>query len=121
MTKREALIVSAYTGYFMCNMSELHKFIEETLGRAIDIHELADDETLNELRDKVRDEFIKIAINACDKSNAEVAEVKHGKWEVRTVRGEAELYCSVCGNSPGILYQYRFCPHCGAKMDLEVE
>lgn len=52
-------------------------------------------------------------------STADVAEVKHGKWEVRTVRGETELYCSVCGNSPGILYEYRFCPNCSAKMDLK--
>lgn len=79
MTKREALIVSAYTGYFMCDMSELHKFVEEILGRAIDIHELVDDETFNELRDKVRDEFVKIAINACDESNVDVAPIVHGK------------------------------------------
>ena len=50
---------------------------------------------------------------------ADVVEVKHGKWEVRTVRGEAELYCSVCGNSPNVIYEYEFCPFCGAKMDLE--
>ena len=50
---------------------------------------------------------------------ADVAEVKHGKWEVRTVRGEAELYCSVCGNSPNVIYEYEFCPSCGAKMNLE--
>ena len=50
---------------------------------------------------------------------ANVVEVKHGKWEVRTVRGEAELYCSVCGNSPNVIYAYEFCPNCGAKMDLE--
>ena len=50
---------------------------------------------------------------------ADVVEVKHGKWEVRTVRGEAELYCSVCGNSPNVIYAYEFCPSCGAKMDLE--
>ena len=85
MTKREALIISAYTGYLMCDMSELHKFIEETLGRAIYTHELADDETLNELRDKVRDEFLKIVTNACDESNAEVAEVKHGRWSSNSI------------------------------------
>ena len=50
---------------------------------------------------------------------ADVVEVKHGKWKVRTVRGEAELYCSVCGNSPNVIYAYEFCPFCGAKMDLE--
>lgn len=51
--------------------------------------------------------------------DGDVVEVKHGKWEIKTVRGESELYCSVCGNSSGILYEYRFCPNCGAKMDLE--
>lgn len=50
---------------------------------------------------------------------ADVVEVKHGKWELWTVRGEAELYCSVCGNSPNVIYTYEFCPNCGAKMDLE--
>lgn len=50
---------------------------------------------------------------------ADVVEVKHGKWELWTVRGEAELYCSVCGNSPNVIYEYEFCPSCGAKMDLE--
>lgn len=51
--------------------------------------------------------------------SADVVEVKHGKWELWTVRGEAELYCSVCGNSPNVIYAYEFCPSCGAKMDLE--
>lgn len=50
--------------------------------------------------------------------DGDVAEVKHGKWEIKTVREEPQLYCSVCGNSPNILYEYKFCPHCGAKMNL---
>lgn len=50
---------------------------------------------------------------------ADVAEVKHGNWEIKTVREEPQLYCSECGDSPGILYEYKFCPHCGVKMDLE--
>lgn len=50
---------------------------------------------------------------------ADVVEVKHGKWEVRTVRGVAVLYCSACGSSTDVIYEYMFCPNCGAKMDLE--
>ena len=100
----------------MCDMSELHKFIEETLGRAIYTHELADDETLNELRDKVRDEFLKIATNACDESNAEVAEVKHGRWSSNSIA----IVCSECGKAFGLVEMFaHYCPSCGAKMDLE--
>lgn len=50
---------------------------------------------------------------------ADVVEVKHGKWEVRTVRGVAVLYCSACGSSTDVIYEYTFCPNCGAKMNLE--
>lgn len=50
--------------------------------------------------------------------DGDVVEVKHGKWEVKTVRGEPQLYCSECGDSPGVSYEYKFCPHCSAKMDL---
>lgn len=119
MTKREALIVSAYTGYFMCDMSELHKFIEETLGRAIYTHELADDKILDELRDKLRDEFVRIGINACDESNADVAPVVHAKWETgyHDELGNYVWPCSNCKRESEELSPY--CNNCGAKMDLE--
>lgn len=53
---------------------------------------------------------------------ADVQEVKHGKWKYTgTVRDGIDEYdyyrCSVC-----IIPEYekhRFCPNCGAKMDLE--
>lgn len=35
MTKEEKLIVSAYTGYIMCNFDELSKFIEKILGHSV--------------------------------------------------------------------------------------
>lgn len=54
---------------------------------------------------------------------ADVAEVKHGKWEV-VFDGNAKLYenmfeCSVCKTTHvGHPSVGRYCPNCGAKMDL---
>lgn len=62
---------------------------------------------------------------------AKVAEVRHGKWETDKEDLEwgnalKKKHCSVCntraiwdkGTWEFILTEY--CPHCGAKMDLEV-
>lgn len=47
-----------------------------------------------------------------------VAEVRHGKWVMRSNGYMCRPQCSVCGGAAvsacaGTLY----CPHCGAKMD----
>ena len=38
-----------------------------------------------------------------------VAPVRHGKW-MGTV-------CTACGESEPYYYDFKYCPHCGAKMD----
>lgn len=58
MTHKERLIISAYTGYLMVDFPELHKFIEETLGRPVWTHELASDKVWAELREKLKDKFL---------------------------------------------------------------
>lgn len=45
---------------------------------------------------------------------------KMGHWEKRDVRGQRVDCCSVCGLSNGTIYEYNYCPNCGAKMQ-EVE
>lgn len=56
---------------------------------------------------------------------ADVAEVKHGKWQLDEAAscGHTEyIYtCSVCRNCEawGEAEKTRYCPNCGAKMDLE--
>jgi hypothetical protein len=35
MTTREKAIVSAYTGFLMCDMSEMLKYLSEKLGRTV--------------------------------------------------------------------------------------
>lgn len=57
-----------------------------------------------------------------DSPSADVAPVHHGRWLVNGyVCGETEYQCSACKEtewrtSSSIL---KFCPFCGAKMDLE--
>lgn len=40
MTKREAVIVSAYTGVLIGDFNETHRYIEEIMGRQVFTHEL---------------------------------------------------------------------------------
>lgn len=59
---------------------------------------------------------------------ADVVEVRHGKWELGFKFNEyywitdAFMKCSCCGYVPNQFGEYKtfkFCPECGAKMDLE--
>ena len=47
--------------------------------------------------------------------------VKHGMWEYIPSDGKfrAILICSKCKKCVGEYDRYKFCPHCGARMDLE--
>lgn len=40
MTKREKVVVSAYTGVLLCDFADLHEYIEEIMGRPVWTHEL---------------------------------------------------------------------------------
>lgn len=44
----------------------------------------------------------------------EAEPVRHGKWNLH----DGKTWCSVCGKS-NKAYNPPYCPHCGAKMDLE--
>ena len=77
---------------------------------------------------RVENDPIRIAAS-CEPA-VNVAPVKHGKWEVRPCIKSIKytnipvVRCTVCGidfcdiiNNHNFLYRY--CPNCGAKMDLE--
>lgn len=57
---------------------------------------------------------------------ADVAPVRHGRWEMRptgmmTEYGpELKAFCTACNNS-NKQYQPPYCPHCGARMDGDKE
>ena len=61
MTNEERIIVSAYTGYILCNFSKVHEYVEKKLGRPIWTHEFADKKLQEEIREKCRDDFVALA------------------------------------------------------------
>ena len=49
-----------------------------------------------------------------EQPTVDAVEVVHGRWESHT---NASVECSVCDGV--VLMRFKFCPHCGAKMDGE--
>lgn len=66
MTYKEAVIISAYTGVLMCDFDDMHKYIEEKLGRPVWTHELGYKEIQEEIRQKCKSEFLEL----CKEANA---------------------------------------------------
>ena len=60
MTKRERLIVSAYTGILMVEWSEFLDFAEEKLGRPVLAKETDTEEFAEALIKSVEDDFMKL-------------------------------------------------------------
>lgn len=60
MTKREAAIVSAYTGYLIGEFSDFHAYAEEVMGRPVFTHELPS--IAEELKEKSKKDFMSIKI-----------------------------------------------------------
>lgn len=60
MTKREAAIVSAYTGYLIGEFSDFQAYAEEILGRPVFTHELPN--IADELKEKSKKDFMSIKI-----------------------------------------------------------
>ncbi len=63
MTKREAAIVSAYTGYLCGDFSEMHKYIEEIMGEPIFTQALGNPELVKIIHEKAKPDFVNIIIN----------------------------------------------------------
>lgn len=62
ITKREAAIISAYTGYLIGEFDEMHKYIQEKLERPVWTHEMASAELWEEIREKAKPDFISIEV-----------------------------------------------------------
>ena len=51
---------------------------------------------------------------------ADVAPVRHGKWEIIVgSNGKEYMVCTCCRVSQDLTGVFTYCPNCGAKMDLE--
>lgn len=43
LTKEQAVIISAYTGFTACNFGDLHEAVEKKLGRPLWMHQFGDE------------------------------------------------------------------------------
>lgn len=60
MTKREAAIVSAYTGYLIGDINEMYKYINEIMKRQVFTHEIPI--LFDEIRERAKIDFDNINI-----------------------------------------------------------
>lgn len=62
MNKREAAIVTAYTGYLIGDFHEAHLYIEKIMNRPVFTHEVANAETFKEIQKRAKKDFCSIKI-----------------------------------------------------------
>lgn len=58
--KKEAVIVSAYTGVLIGDFNEMHRYIEEIMGRQVFTHELS--YISDEITKKSKNDFMNIKV-----------------------------------------------------------
>jgi hypothetical protein len=62
MTKREAAIVSAYTGILLGRFQDVHEYIEEIMGCPVFIHQLASVDMMAEIAKRARADFMNLEV-----------------------------------------------------------
>lgn len=60
MTKEQAAIVGAYTGYLAGPFSDMHEYVEKIMGRPVWTHEMGDKEIAEQIREAAKDDFLAI-------------------------------------------------------------
>ena len=60
MTRREAAIVTAYTGYFIGNLDDLYKYLSEIVGRPVYAHEIP--ALLAAHNSKIKQDFVTLEV-----------------------------------------------------------
>ena len=133
MTREEAILLSAYTGFLLVpDFSEVHKFCEDTLGRPIWTHEFADQDTQKEIQEKLRPRIMELIQNISalrPVSREQVEKAWKGEWREEIVKRcdwkghKREYYqpnsCSKCHKPDTGEGKSKFCPNCGAPMTDE--
>ena len=67
MTKQEAVLVSAYTGFLLTNsFADVHKFCEDLIGRPIWTHEFEDEKVQREIQEKCKPLILEMIENKAD-------------------------------------------------------
>jgi hypothetical protein len=66
MTKREAAIISLYTGVMVGNFADMHKYAEELMDTPIFTHQFGGAEYVKTMKEKCRPDFMKLCDNLKD-------------------------------------------------------
>ncbi len=62
MTKQEAAVVGAYTGYLLGDFADMHAYIEKKMGRPVFTHEMASEKFMDALREKTKADFVALKV-----------------------------------------------------------
>lgn len=63
MTKREAAIVSAYTGYLIGDFSVLHAYVEKIMKRPVFTHEMGNPKIMEQIHERSKKDFVSIPVS----------------------------------------------------------
>lgn len=75
MTKKESLIISAYTGFMICKeFSDMHEFIEQVMERPVFTHEMGSEHFLKEVQERLKPQLIELIKNIEDNQNYTMVE-----------------------------------------------
>lgn len=116
MTKYEAIVLSAYTGFTLTkDFSDVHKFIEKLLNRPVKEKELKDEKVYAEIMEKAKPLVVEII----------EAEREHGAGNETIFylcdRGKCEDCSGAdCKHTTDIMYAKNFEPH-GSGFFIETE
>lgn len=66
MNKKEAAVIGAYTGILCGDFSDLHKYIEDLMGRPVFTHEMGNRSFQEELKKTSKPDFLDIVKNLTD-------------------------------------------------------
>ena len=62
MTKREAAIVAAYTGFLVGEFSDMHGYVEEIMGRPVWTHEMGNFDFYNQIRERAKKDYVNLKV-----------------------------------------------------------
>lgn len=108
----------------LIDANALYNDIKESVEAAKEWREEAQDEESEIRACQAFGTFIECALRVKHAPTIEAEPVRHGRWDVKTIwyqrLGMMQSECSVCKfHLSGDLSNWKFCPHCGARMDKE--
>lgn len=61
LTKEQAVVITAYTGFLLGSFNDVHHYIEKLMGRPVFTHEMGSKEFMDKLRRKAQADFIALS------------------------------------------------------------